>query len=103
MSISLNEKILQCNDLNELLEAQKNIEKQLKKVRKAKLAEAQKQVKQLANDLGVTVNELVNEETPAKYVNPNDPTQSWSGRGKKPSWLVELLEKGTKLEDLIAE
>lgn len=102
--MSLSETILQCNDLNELLEAQKNVEKQLKKVRKAKLADAQKQVKQLANDLGVTVNELVqSEETTVKYVNPNDPTQSWSGRGKKPSWLIELLEKGVNLEDLIAQ
>lgn len=103
MSMSLSEKILQCNDLNELLEAQKSIEKQLKKVRKAKLAEAQKQVKQLASDLGVTVNELVNEETTVKYVNPNDPTQFWSGRGKKPTWLIKELENGKNLEDFIAE
>lgn len=97
---SLIDVISQCDDLNELLEAQKIIEKQLKKVRKAKLAEAQKQVKQLASDLGVTVNELVNEETTVKYVNPNDPTQFWSGRGKKPSWLVDLENNGTSLDSL---
>lgn len=26
---------------------------------------------------------------PAKYVHPEDPTKTWSGRGKKPKWLEE--------------
>ena len=37
---------------------------------------------------------------PAKYRHPTDPSKSWSGRGKKPTWLVELLEAGKKLEEL---
>jgi DNA-binding protein H-NS len=33
-----------------------------------------------------------------KYRNPNDPTQTWAGRGMQPRWLRDLLKKGKKLE-----
>lgn len=31
----------------------------------------------------------------AKYANPNDPSQTWSGMGRKPGWFNEALEAGT--------
>ena len=37
-----------------------------------------------------------------KYQNPNDPTQTWSGRGKQPIWVSHLLATGMVLEDLSA-
>lgn len=36
----------------------------------------------------------------AKYANPNDPTQTWSGRGRKPGWVHEILNTGKSLEDI---
>ena len=36
----------------------------------------------------------------AKYRNPGNPGQTWSGRGKKPVWVQEQLDQGRKLEDL---
>lgn len=38
--------------------------------------------------------------TKAVYKNPDDPSKTWSGRGKRPAWLDNLLKSGTKLEDL---
>ncbi|MBY0224656.1 MAG: H-NS histone family protein [Hyphomicrobium sp.] len=35
----------------------------------------------------------------AKYANPDDRNQTWTGRGRKPNWLVARLKKGAKLED----
>ena len=35
----------------------------------------------------------------AKYANPDDRSQTWTGRGRKPNWLVARLKKGAKLED----
>lgn len=35
-----------------------------------------------------------------KYRNPRDPSQSWSGRGKRPRWLQDLLQQGATLESL---
>lgn len=35
-----------------------------------------------------------------KYRNPADPSQTWTGRGRRPRWVVEALESGKKLEDI---
>jgi DNA-binding protein H-NS len=34
-----------------------------------------------------------------KYQNPQVPSETWSGRGKTPRWLVAALKTGLKLED----
>jgi DNA-binding protein H-NS len=36
----------------------------------------------------------------AKYRNPNNPRETWAGRGLKPRWLSSLLRQGKKLDDL---
>ena len=34
-----------------------------------------------------------------KYQNPQEPHETWSGRGKTPRWLLAALKTGHKLED----
>jgi DNA-binding protein H-NS len=34
-----------------------------------------------------------------KYRNPDDPNETWAGRGLKPRWLVAALKTGKKLEE----
>jgi DNA-binding protein H-NS len=34
-----------------------------------------------------------------KYCNPLAPSETWSGRGKQPRWLVAALSAGRKLEE----
>ena len=34
-----------------------------------------------------------------KYFNPLTPTETWSGRGKQPRWLVAALQSGHTLEE----
>jgi DNA-binding protein H-NS len=34
-----------------------------------------------------------------KYCNPLSPSETWSGRGKKPRWLVAALKTGHKLDE----
>ena len=34
----------------------------------------------------------------AKYVNPDDASETWTGRGRKPNWLVDAVKKGAKIE-----
>jgi len=33
-----------------------------------------------------------------KYRNPDNPTETWAGRGLKPRWLAAALKSGKKLE-----
>src|SRR6266436_10067921 len=34
-----------------------------------------------------------------KYRNPNNSSETWSGRGKQPRWLVALLNAGRHIDD----
>ena len=36
-----------------------------------------------------------------KYRNPENPSETWAGRGLKPRWVVAALKGGHKLEDLL--
>ena len=37
----------------------------------------------------------------AKYRNPNNSDETWSGRGKKPKWIIKLEKSGHNLEQLL--
>src|SRR5262245_55364862 len=34
-----------------------------------------------------------------KYRNPDNPSETWSGRGRQPRWLVALLRAGGRIDD----
>jgi DNA-binding protein H-NS len=34
-----------------------------------------------------------------KYRNPDQPSETWAGRGKQPRWLVAQLKSGKRIED----
>ena len=36
-----------------------------------------------------------------KYQNPNEPSETWSGRGKQPRWLTAALKTGHAIEDFV--
>jgi len=36
-----------------------------------------------------------------KYRNPNEPSETWSGRGKQPRWLVAALKTGHRIEEFM--
>jgi DNA-binding protein H-NS len=38
---------------------------------------------------------------PPKYRNPENPAETWAGRGLKPRWLAAALKSGGKLEDFV--
>ncbi len=36
-----------------------------------------------------------------KYRNPENPSETWAGRGLKPRWLTAALKSGKKLDDFV--
>jgi|SRR2546423_584437 len=36
-----------------------------------------------------------------KYRNPEEPSETWSGRGKQPRWLSAALKTGHKIEEFV--
>ncbi|KJV24427.1 KorB protein [Aquitalea magnusonii] len=70
-------------------------------------ADAKKQILELAKAHGLSLDEVLSKSAPAarktveaKYRNPNDASQTWTGRGRKPAWVQAQLDEGFSLEDL---
>ncbi len=36
-----------------------------------------------------------------KYQNPNEPSETWSGRGKQPRWLTAALKTGHTIDEFV--
>jgi DNA-binding protein H-NS len=71
--------------------------------------EAEKrQLEQRLDQLGRTFGPLLSEVGPRqpfskvspKLQNPEQPSETWSGRGRKPRWVNELLEAGKTFDEL---
>lgn len=66
------------------------------------------QVKSIINQYGFTADDLglSTRKKPSKplirYINPEDPSETWVGRGKRPDWVATHLEMGGKLSDIKA-
>ena len=64
-------------------------------------------VAELARSLGYTVQELseIGKKStgprPAKFVHPDDPSLTWSGRGRQPAWYKEAMEAGKSPDDFL--
>ncbi len=98
-----------------LNEYKKAIEKELKtrgRQEERRKQRAMEKLLKLAEKEGISVSELraAGRKSPArkkaaakvkpKYRNPQDPSMTWSGRGRKPAWVQAHLDQGGKLEDL---
>ncbi|MEQ5871174.1 H-NS histone family protein [Sagittula sp. NFXS13] len=80
-------------------------QKALKTVDARRMAEAKRAAELAAKEYGFSLDEVLQSGTKAskgapKYVNPEDPTQTWTGRGRKPNWLIEALDAGKSLDDM---
>ena len=61
-----------------------------------------------AKELGFSLGELtgaapgkkVRRPSQAKYANPANPTETWTGRGRKPRWFADGLAGGKTPEDM---
>jgi DNA-binding protein H-NS len=97
--------------LEELVELKNEIEALIKNKQKEQKKNLINEFKEKAAKLGLSLEDVMGSETSKtrkskgqkvapKYKNPNDPSETWTGRGRKPKWVEEQLKKGKKLEDL---
>jgi DNA-binding protein H-NS len=86
---------------NLIADAQNLLDKYEKERRKAVIKEIQDLA--ASANLSVEIKEgdkvITSSKGVPRYRNPNDPQQTWSGRGKRPNWLNKALESGKKLDD----
>lgn len=96
--------------LKELVDLETKVAKAIAAARDRERAEVKKKMAELAETHGFSVSELFSgpgrgrgaktrSVGVAKYANPDDRSDTWTGRGRKPNWLLERLKKGGKLAD----
>lgn len=89
----------------ELVQLISDAQKALKTVETRKRAEAKRAAELAAKEFGFTLEEVLSatvkgSKGAAKYANPADASQTWTGRGRKPNWVIAALEEGKSLDDL---
>ena len=87
----------------ELLKLQERIEAAIAAKRVEEAATTKEALRAMAAKAGFNLNELFGKRgkrgsSSVKYRNPKDASQTWTGRGRKPNWLVDALKKGAKIE-----
>ena len=94
--------------LDELKKLQQDIEMLIANQGKEAVAKARKDILAIAQSVGLTVDQLLNggskptkavKKVAVQYQNPKNAAEQWTGRGRKPRWIVEAIEGGAKLED----
>ena len=98
--------------MDELKALKKDVEKAIDDFHNRKREEALKDVEAVAKKHGISVDELLGgkgkrkgrgkakAKVPAKYCNPADKSQTWSGRGRQPVWFKEALKAGKSMKSL---
>lgn len=100
-------------DFAGLKELQKNVANEIAKREREERARTLSDIRQLAETRGFSLNEVLGDvvgtkksktagrKVDAKYRHPENPDLSWTGRGRQPRWISELIAQGKKLEDLL--
>ncbi|WP_373050500.1 H-NS histone family protein [Thalassovita aquimarina] len=104
-NISVDE--LSAYSISELKTLEKKVAKAIATYDERKKKAALAELEAKAKELGFSLAELtaakgkgVRPASVAKYRNPDDPDQTWTGKGRRPAWFVTAIEAGKKPEDL---
>ena len=98
----------------ELEKLSKDVDKALEKLRKKDLKKVRQEMEKLAAAHGVKVEDVLGGAAPAKgkpkaaaktksvakFANPADKSQTWTGKGRQPVWYKAAIEAGKKPESM---
>jgi DNA-binding protein H-NS len=94
--------------LKELKDLQTQVARAIASFEDRKKKEAIAELEEIARSKGFSLAELtgatvVRKRAPAsaKYANPADPADTWSGRGRKPRWFEAALKSGKQPDDMV--
>lgn len=92
--------------LKELRDLRTKLDRAINSYEDRRRREAMSAVEEAAKAHGFNLSELTSAKSrrggtvAPKYVHPEDPNQTWTGRGRKPKWVQDALDQGKSLEDL---
>lgn len=93
--------------MKELKDLQSQVTKAIATFEERKRKQALSELEEKARSMGFSLSELTGttvarKRAPAtaKYANPSNRSDTWSGRGRKPRWFEAALNAGKSPEDL---
>jgi DNA-binding protein H-NS len=93
--------------LSELKQLQKDVAKAIDGYKDREKRKALAEVEAFARERGLSLADLTGvsgkrsrKPAEAKYANPANPSETWTGRGRKPRWAEAALASGKSLDDL---
>lgn len=93
--------------LDQLKAHRKDVDKAISGFQSRQRAEAMKELQAVAKKHGMPLDDIVGgkgkktkAKAPAKYRNPGDANQTWSGRGRQPEWYKAAMKNGKKPADM---
>lgn len=96
-------------NLAELKGLQAQIGAEMKNREKSEIEKARNDINAIAHSLGLSLKDLLGAsesqgkvrkqagKVAVQYRNPQDASQEWTGRGRQPGWVKELLASGKNL------
>lgn len=93
--------------LTDLVELERKVKAAISSARERERIEIKTKVEELLRNSGFSLDELFTrgrgggkgKVVAPKFANPDNPSETWTGRGRKPNWLVACLNKGASVED----
>jgi DNA-binding protein H-NS len=90
--------------VRELTEHIARAQKALANAKDRERTDVKNKIATIAENAGFSVTELFGgrgrgRPVAVKFMNPDNRSETWTGRGRKPNWLVAKLGKGAKLSD----
>lgn len=111
MELEMAELNLDAMTLSDLKQLQKDVAKAIATFEDRNKAEARNKVEAIAREMGFSLDELLggvskakrtrNPAKAAKFQHPENPSMTWSGRGRKPKWFIDALDAGTSPDSLL--
>jgi DNA-binding protein H-NS len=90
--------------LKELQELELTVKKAKLNVQQRSRTELRQKLEAMAAQAGFKLSDLFGgrggkgRKVAAKYAKPDNPSETWSGRGRKPRWLAARLKAGDRID-----
>ncbi len=99
---------LNAMSLKELKDLQAQVARAIGSFEERRKREARAKLEDAAREMGFSFAELAETPvartkpgvSPARYANPANPAETWTGRGRKPRWFTEALAAGKSPGDM---
>ena len=95
-------------ELKELRDLRGRVDRAIADFEERRKRDARAAAERAARDHGFSLSDLTGDKpargarktagTP-KSANPDDPSQTWTGRGRRPGWVQQMLASGKSLDD----